>query len=160
LLGAVAAVTAGCSSDRGGPDLATIEPAAAAVAPPVAAPSGVIGLVGVGIGAVLAEPASGRIAVVESAGTALPFVDPAAPDSARTLPLPGPGAGRAAGVPGEVLVAMPGAVLRVDVGTATMRRVPIDGEVRAVALLSDEVSLVVGTADGRVRVIAPGGEVA
>ncbi|WP_280339322.1 YncE family protein [Nocardia neocaledoniensis] len=151
LFGAAALVMlTGCAGGDDGPDVPTREPATAAASPATtAAPAGrVVPLAATK--ALLAERESGRVAALDAAGTALTLIDPAAPESARTVTLPAPGAALAQGGAGEILVAAPGRVLRVDVATGAVTETAVEGDVHTVQTRSDG-NLVVGTADGTVR---------
>ncbi|WP_336082581.1 hypothetical protein [Nocardia sp. SSK8] len=151
-------VLTGCAGDDGGPDVPTREPATAAVSPATTAtPAGRV-LPAPATSALLAERATGRVAALDTAGTTLTLIDPAAPAAPRSVTLPATGAGLAQGVPGEILVAAPNRVLRVDAATGTLTETPVDGDVRSVQTRSDG-TLVVGTADGTVRVLGADGTV-
>ncbi|MFC4128354.1 YncE family protein [Nocardia rhizosphaerae] len=150
-------VLTGCG-DEAGPDVPTREPATAAVSPAGSAtPAGqVVALPATGL--LLAERESGLIAALDTAGTTLTLVDPATPGATRTVSLPGTGAALAQGAPGEVLVAAPQRVLRVDVAAGTVAEVAVEGEVRTVQFRTDG-NLLVGTADGAVRELRADGSV-
>ncbi|UGT55791.1 YncE family protein [Nocardia asteroides] len=159
LFGAAALVMlTGCGGGDGGPDVPTREPASAAASPATTtAPTGrVVPLAATK--ALLAERESGRVAALDTAGTALTLIDPAAPESARTVTLPAPAAALAQGRAGEILVAAPGRVLRIEAGTGAVAEIAVDGDVHAVQTRSDG-SLVVGTADGTVRELRADGSV-
>lgn len=145
---AVLVVLTGCSSDDSGPDVPTRAPATAAVSPAAAHPAGQV-FAAAATKALLAERSTGRLAALDTAGTALALIDPAAPTTPRTVTLPAAGASLAQGKPGEVLVAAPGRVLRVDALTGTVTEITVDGDVRSVQTRTDG-TLVVGTADGTV----------
>ncbi|WP_278262363.1 hypothetical protein [Nocardia sp. AG03] len=158
-LGAAALVVlTGCAGDDGGPDVPTREPATAAVSPATAtSPAGRV-LPAPATKALLAERSTGRVVALDTAGTTLTLIDPAAATTARTVTLPAAGVSLAQGKEGEVLIAAPGRVLRVDVSTGAVTETPVDGDVRSVQTRSDG-TLVVGTADGTVRVLAADGTV-
>lgn len=143
----------GCSSESGGDDLQTREPATAAVAPaPAATPGGRVFPTGAPISALLAEAGSGQLAALD--GATLTFLDTKTdPPARRTVTLPARGAGLAQGAPGELLIPAPGRIFRVRAETGEVGEITVDGEVRAV-LRRDDGTLVAGTADGRVRVLA------
>lgn len=152
----VAALLSGCGADDDVPNVATREPAVAAVAPaPAAAPAGEVLGVAVPVRALLAESGTGRLAAL--ADTTLTLIDPAAPAEARTVTLPGPGASLSQGAPGEILVAAPQRIVRVDVAGAALTETPVDGDVRTVRR-RDDGSYVLGTADGKVRTVSAAGE--
>ncbi|WP_043725998.1 YncE family protein, partial [Nocardia asiatica] len=76
----------------------------------------------------------------------------------RAVTLPERASALAPGRPGEMLAAAPGRVLRVDLASGTVTAVAVDGDVRSVRA-RDDGGLLVGTADGRVLELTPGGEV-
>ncbi|WP_280304460.1 YncE family protein [Nocardia neocaledoniensis] len=159
LFGAAALVMlTGCGGGDGGPDVPTREPATAAASPATTtAPAGrVVPLAATK--ALLTERESGRVAALDTAGTALTLIDPAAPEGARTVTLPAPGAALAQGGAGEILVAAPGRVLRVEAVTGAVAEIAVDGDVHTVQTRSDG-TLVVGTADGAVRELRADGSV-
>ncbi len=158
LASAVALVT-GCSSHSDSTTAPSAgAPGTAAVAPvPAVAPAGNVAAFGP-IGTLLAEPAGGRVLALDPTGLSLRIVDPAAPAAApRTITLPARAAGLTLGAPGEVLIPAGREVLRVDIATAAVHPVPVDGEVRAVAR-RDDGNLVVGLDGGRVRILDPAGQ--
>ncbi|RJO74204.1 hypothetical protein D5S18_18295 [Nocardia panacis] len=148
---ALTVAVAGCSSS-GKDTMETREPATAAAAPvPTAQPAGQLIASGP-VGALLAEAGTGQLAALD--GSTLTLFDTAAqPPAARTVPLPARGAGLSQGRPGELLIPIPEAVLRVDVASARVDRIPVPGDARSV-LRRDE-DLLVGGADGAVRVLGP-----
>ncbi|MEV0296436.1 hypothetical protein [Nocardia sp. NPDC050710] len=169
---AVLALLTGCSADKGEPDVPTREPATAAVAPVTATkPAGEVAGLANPIGALVAETGTGQLVALDASGptsTMLFVVDPATlrrtdptgvPDlGMRTLLLPAPGASLAQGKPGEVLIPARDRILRVDIATGVIGEVAIDGDARSVQYRADD-TLVVGTADGKVRTLAPNGDV-
>lgn len=160
LVGAAALVLlTGCAGEDGAPDVPTREPATAAVSPATAtAPAGQV-VPAAATKALLAERETGRLAALDTAGTTLSLIDPAAPTVARTVTLPAAGAALAQGKPGEVLVATPNRVLRVDASAGTVTEVAVDGDVHSVQTRTDG-NLVVGTADGTIVELRPDGSVA
>ncbi|WP_051024623.1 YncE family protein [Nocardia aobensis] len=146
-------LVAGCSShsdDATSP--ATGAPGTAAAAPATtAAPAGAVTAFGP-VGSLLAEPTTGRVVALDPNGLGLRLVDPANPAAARSVTLPAHATDLALGAPGEVLVAAGREVLRVDIATAAVRPVPVDGDVRAVARRGDG-SLVAGLNGGRVQIL-------
>ncbi|MBW0273981.1 hypothetical protein ATM97_32210 [Nocardia sp. MH4] len=160
LVGAAALVLlTGCAGEDGAPDVPTREPATAAVSPATAtAPAGQV-VPAAATKALLAERETGRLAALDTAGTTLSLIDPAAPTAARTVTLPAAGAALAQGKPGEVLVAAPNRVLRVDASAGTVTEVAVDGDVHSVQTRTDG-NLVVGTADGTIVELRPDGSVA
>ncbi|MEV0248690.1 hypothetical protein AB0H76_18965 [Nocardia sp. NPDC050712] len=146
----------GCSSSGDKPDAPTREPATAAVAPvPAAAPAGQVVPLGRAVSALVADAGTGQLAALD--GATLLLVDPNTA-AVRTVALPGPGASLAAGKPGEILVAAPQRVVRVDVAAAETTEIPVDGDVRSV-LQGADGTVLAGTADGRVRTLAADGAV-
>ncbi|MFI1235430.1 YncE family protein [Nocardia salmonicida] len=154
---AVLVLLTGCSGEDGGSDVPTRAPATAAVSPATANPVGQV-FAAPATKALLAESSTGRLAALDTAGTALALIDPAAPTTPRTVSLPAVGASLSQGKPGEVLVAAPDRVLRVDVATGTLTETPVDGDVHSVRTRTDG-TLVVGTADGTVRELTADGAV-
>ncbi|MEV5646824.1 hypothetical protein AB0L57_01120 [Nocardia sp. NPDC052254] len=156
LAGAAALVT-GCSSHSDNASTPAAGAPGTAAAAPVAtvAPAGAVTAFGP-IGALLAEPGSGRILALDPTGLSLRIADPADAGAPRTITLPSRATGLALGAPGEVLVSAGREVLRVDIATAAVHPVPVDGEVRAVARRADG-SLVAGLDGGRVRILDPAG---
>ncbi|WP_228000539.1 YncE family protein [Nocardia australiensis] len=158
----------GCSSDKGTAVAPTRDPATAAVAPGMSTPpGGEVFALAKPIGGLLAESGTGKLVALD-AGGALMIIDPATltrigpsgtpnPDL-RTVALPAPAAAIAQGAPGEILVPAQGRVIRVDIATGAISEVPVEGDVRSVQRREDG-DLVVGTADGKVRIITAGGDV-
>lgn len=158
LVGAVVVVVlTGCSGEDSGPDVPTREPATAAVSPAAANPAGQV-FAAPATKSLLAERATGRLAALDTTGNSLALIDPATPSTPRTVALPAAGASLAQGKPGEVLVAAPDRVLRVDALTGAVVEVPVDGDVRSVQTRTDG-TLVVGTAEGTVRELDADGTV-
>ncbi|WP_040779143.1 YncE family protein [Nocardia pneumoniae] len=154
---AVPVLLAGCSSGPGGADLPSRDPATAAVAPAVTTPPAGRVLPTGPVAALEADPGTGLLAVLD--GTALTVVDPgAAQPVVRTVTLPDRASSLAPGRPGEMLAAAPGRVLRVDLAGGAVGAVAVDGDARSV-LARPDGGLLVGTADGRVLEVAPGGAV-
>ncbi|WP_107660497.1 YncE family protein [Nocardia suismassiliense] len=152
------ALLAGCSSGSNSDNLPTRDPAVAAVSPAATTrPAGdVVGLANP-VGALFAEAGTGQIAALGS-GTTLALFDPATLTATpRTLSLPAPGASLAQGKPGELLIPVPGRIIRVDVATAALTEVPVDGDARSVQR-RDDGTLLVGTADGKVHTLDPEGK--
>ncbi|MFC9894646.1 YncE family protein [Nocardia sp. NPDC127579] len=146
----------GCSGSDDKPDAPTREPAAAAVAPvPTAAPAGRVVPVGRAVTALVSDPGTGQLAALDGATVLL--IDPAT-GAVRTVALPAPGASLALGAPGEVLVAAPQRIVRVQVAAAAVSEIPVEGDVRSV-LNGTDGTVLAGTADGRVRTLAADGAV-
>ncbi|MBH0779524.1 YncE family protein [Nocardia bovistercoris] len=162
LAGAAAlALLAGCSSDGIGPDIPTREPATAAAAPvPTANPSGSVASSGP-IADLVVESGSGKLAVLDTAGTTLSILDPAARGDnppGRTVVLPAAAAAVAQGAPGQVLLPARGRVLRVDLASGAVTEIPVEGDAVAVRYREDG-AMIVGAADGSVRTLSDAGEV-
>ncbi len=154
------ALLAGCSSGSNSDNLPTRDPAVAAVSPAgTTLPAGdIVGLANP-VGALLVEASTGQIAALES-GSTLALFDPATltPNGTpRTVSLPAPGASLAQGKPGELLIPTPDRIIRVDIATATLTELPVDGDARSVQR-RDDGTLLVGTADGKVRTLDPEGK--
>ncbi|MFI6041416.1 YncE family protein [Nocardia sp. NPDC051321] len=161
---AALALLAGCGNSPDSDKLPTRDPATAAISPSASTPpaGNVTGLAPVR--AMLAEQSTGQIAALDAGATnTLYLIDPATrtdvPNSGvRTLPLPAHGAGLAQGKPGELLIPAPDRILRVDVTAATLSEVPFDGDARSVQRRDDD-TLLVGTADGKVRTLSAEGKI-
>ncbi|MEC3917386.1 hypothetical protein [Nocardia sp. CDC160] len=152
---AVVTLLAGCSDQESNSDNATREPATPAAAPvPAATPAGQVSP-SAPISLLLDEPATGVLAAVVDSGTTLQLVDNGV---TRPVPLPGKAAALAAGRPGEILVAVPNAIVRVDAATGATSQIKVDGDVHAVALRPDG-SLVAGLAGGKVLLLDAEGAV-
>ncbi|WP_067563366.1 YncE family protein [Nocardia acidivorans] len=152
---AVATLLAGCSSGEDGGNKPTIAPATPAAAPAVTgAPAGEV-KPAAAISALLAEPFTGALAVVTEAGKALALIDRT---GTRTVPLPGVVACLAAGKPGEILIAVPGKIIRLDAATAKTTEIAVEGEVRSVAVRANG-DLAAGLGIGKVLILAPDGAV-
>ncbi|MBF6170640.1 YncE family protein [Nocardia blacklockiae] len=159
VLAASAVALGGCSSkddtDAAAPAAA---PASAAAAPaPAATPAGTV-TPAAPVAALLAEPAGGRVAVLDADGVTVHLLDPAAVAPARTLTLPARATALAAGAPGQVLAAAGRQLIHIDTLTAATRATPLDGEARAAARRGDG-TVAVGLADGRVEILAADGQV-
>ncbi|MFI9503835.1 YncE family protein [Nocardia sp. NPDC052566] len=151
----------GCSTKSDSQNLETRPPATAATAPAEGArPAGDV-RPGKQIAALVTEASTGQLAALDPAGTTLTLLDPATfADAAepRTITLPARAAGLGQGKPGELLVPAPQRVLRIAVATGAITEVPVDGDARS-ALARDDGSLLVGTADGKIRTLSPEGRV-
>ncbi|WP_369639999.1 YncE family protein, partial [Nocardia sp. JMUB6875] len=131
------------------------EPATPAAAPAAAAtPAGVV-TPSAPISLLLDEPGTGALAAVTDSGTTLQLI---AGGVTRPITLPGKAAALAPGKPGEILVAVPGKILRVDAASGTISEVTVDGDVRAVALRPDG-GLVAGLGNGKVLLLDADGTV-
>lgn len=157
------ALLAGCGTSPDSDNLPTRDPATAADSPTDTPPpaGNVTGLAP--IRAMLAEQSTGQIAALDAGTNTLILIDPAtltaAPNSGlRTLPLPAHGASLAQGKAGELLIPAPHRILRVDVTAATLTEVPFDGDATSVQRRDDD-TLLVGTADGKVRTLSPEGKI-
>ncbi|GGK36285.1 YncE family protein [Nocardia camponoti] len=153
LLSSVALLIVGCGDRDGSPDVPTRPAATAAVSPPTTtAPAGQVTPISASK-AVLAEAATGTVAVLDTVGTTLTLL------GKKELKLPSPGASLAQGAPGTILVPAPGKVITVDATTGSTKETPIDGDARSAAIRPDG-SLIVGTAVGKVIEVNPDGTVA
>ncbi|WP_433654174.1 YncE family protein [Nocardia sp. CA-128927] len=166
---AALAFLAGCSNTPDSDNLPTRDPATAAVSPAASTrPAGdVMGLSNVR--ALLTEESTGEIAALDASetSTVLFLIDPTTltrvgpngvPDpGVRALSLTARGASLAQGKPGEVLIPAPNRIFRVDIAGRNISEVPVDGDARSVQR-RDDGSLLVGTADGKVRTISPEGK--
>ncbi|MEV6773609.1 hypothetical protein AB0N05_33750 [Nocardia sp. NPDC051030] len=174
LAGAIAVtLLAGCSSTDDASNNPTIEPPTPAAGPAnTATPAGEVTPSGA-ITHLLAEPTTGVLAATGDLpggqrDTVLRLTHPATVagspgnttslTSVATVPLSGPVASLALGKPGEILVGVPGKVLRVDAATGAVTETKVDGDVRAVTARSDG-GLVAGTATGKVLLIGADGTV-
>ncbi|MBL1076953.1 hypothetical protein JK358_21385 [Nocardia sp. 2] len=158
-LAGMAAVTllAGCSSTDDASGKPTIEPPSPAIAPAATvAPAGDV-VASAPIRLLLSEPSTGVLGAVHGTDDrTLHLVDPAT-KADRPVALGGSAASLAVGEPGELLVALPGQVLRVDVATGRTTAVTVDGDARSVAVRGD--GLVVGLANGKVLLLDANGAV-
>ncbi|MFD0360065.1 YncE family protein [Nocardia sp. GCM10030253] len=157
---AMLVLLAGCSSRTDGEDLPTRPPATAAVASDVTSgPADQVLPVATPITDLLVVTGTGLLAALDGSATTLSIIDPATnPPAVRTIALPARAAAIAPGRTGEVLAALPNRVLRIDAASGTTTEVAVAGDVHAVQVRGDG-SLVVGTADGKVRILSPAGEV-
>ncbi|MFI1916488.1 YncE family protein [Nocardia sp. NPDC020380] len=152
---AVVGLLAGCSSNGGDSDHPTIDRVPAAPAPAVTvAPAGSV-TPSAAITQLLSEPATGTLVEVTDGANALQLN---ANGTTRTVALPAKPASLALGKPGEVLVAVPGKVIRVDVATGTTSEIGVDGDVLSAALRPDG-TLAVGLANGKVLLLDANGAV-
>jgi outer membrane murein-binding lipoprotein Lpp len=144
-------LVAGCSNDSKSDDLPTIPAAVAAQSPATStAPAGTVQQLGVSVAAMVNDTSTGVLALLSGDGKVL-LNDPAGPP--RTVDVAG-ASSIAAGKPGEVLVTVDNAVVRVDVKTGTTSEVKVDGMPQTVARLADD-RLAVGFADGKTSIIDP-----
>lgn len=151
----VVTLLAGCSSQENNADNATREPATPAAAPAAkAAPAGEVSP-SAPISLLFDEPATGVLAAVVDSGTTLQLSDQG---RTRSITLPGKAAALSAGKPGEILVAVPGKIVRVDAATGAVTELGVDGDVRSAALRSDG-TLVAGLANGKVVLLDADGTV-
>ncbi|WP_455749925.1 hypothetical protein [Nocardia tengchongensis] len=151
---AVTLLTA-CSGQPDNASNATREPAAPAVAPTAAAtPAGEVSA-SAPISLLLDEPTTGILAAVVDSGATLHLIDKGV---TRSVALPGKAAALVAGKPGEVLIAVPGKIVRVDVASGALTTVSVEGDLHSVAVNTDG-SLVAGLADGRVLLLDADGAV-
>lgn len=151
----VVTLLAGCSSQESNADNPTREPATPAVAPAAAAtPAGTVNP-SAPISLLLDEPGTGVLAAVVDSGSTLQLITGGV---TRPITLPGKAAALALGKPGEILVAVPGKILRVDAASGAVSEITVDGDVRSVALRPDG-GLVAGLATGKVLLLDADGTV-
>lgn len=159
-MGTALLLVAGCSSDKGGDTLQTIEPAGPAQSPPVTAtPAGVVQPIGRAIEAITFDPVTTTTALLTDGSTRVLLLngsDPAAPP--REIALDGAAAQAVRGADGTLLLPMNQQVTRLDLRTGDAARVAIDGDARSAADLGDG-RLAVGLADGETRILGPDGAV-
>ena len=142
---------AGCSSDSKSDDLPTIPAAVAAQSPATSTtPAGSVQQLGVSVVAMVNDTSTGVLAVLTGDGTVL-LVESAGPP--RAVDVAG-ASNLAAGKPGEILVTVDNAVIRVDVKSGATTKVEVDGKPQTAARLGDD-RLAVGFADGRTSIIDP-----
>lgn len=154
---AVVTLLAGCSSSQDTSNKPTIDPPTPLSAPAQhTTPTGTISP-SAPISALLSEPGTGALAQILDPGTVLQLLDPGT-GVARTVNLPGPAAALVPGKAGEVLLAVPNKVLRVDVASGTSTDIAVEGDVRSVALRADG-DLVAGLASGKVLILGADGAV-
>lgn len=162
---------AGCGTSPDTDNLATRDPATAAPSPTgTARPAGDVVALASPLRALLTEAGTGQIAALDTSetNTTVFLIDPATltrtgPNGAldpdvRTLSLPAHGASLAQGKPGELLIPAPNRIYRVDIAARNVSDVAIDGDARSVQR-RDDGTLLVGTADGKVRTLSPEGKV-
>ncbi|MBO0855769.1 MAG: hypothetical protein J2P18_18615 [Nocardia sp.] len=157
-LAVAAIVVAGCSAhhDDDTGRATGRAPGIAATAPATAPPAGTV-IASPAVGLLVSDPQTGHLAATDPAGTTLRLIDPDDPGAARALPLPAPAAALVPGGPGQVLVAAGRRVLRVDMTSAAITAVPVDGQVRSVAQRGDG-TLAVGLDGGRVQILGADGK--
>ena len=152
------AVLSGCSSNLADAPPPTIEPARAAVSPPVATtPAGTLIPLGGNPQAALFDAGTSSLAVLTPgpASTLTVIRDGAAP---RTMPLPMPATAICGDGGGTVFAAARGGFLTADLTAGTVTPTAITGhtdtEFTAIARRGDG-RLVLGSADGKVLTLAP-----
>ncbi|WP_407441167.1 hypothetical protein [Rhodococcus sp. (in: high G+C Gram-positive bacteria)] len=158
--GVAVAVLAGCSSENSSDTLQTIEPAPPASAPSVAPEAaGNVRPFDYRVDALVVQPDTGTLVALADDGTRLLLLDDGAAEP-RVVNLPAEAATVVAGRDGTVLAPASGVVAQVDTTDGAVTEVPVDADALSAAVLSDG-RWAVGTADGRVLVVAPDtGEVA
>ncbi|MFD6157190.1 YncE family protein [Nocardia sp. NPDC060256] len=169
---AALALLTGCSNSPDSDNLPTRDPATAAVSPTdTPHPAGDVTRLSSPVRALLTEASTGEIAALDAStdtSTVLFLIDPATlgrtdpngvPDAGvRALSLSARGASLAQGKPGELLVAAPNRIFRVNIAAHSVSEIPFDGDARSVQR-RDDGTLLVGTADGKVRTLATDGAV-
>lgn len=157
---ALALLISGCSSESGGSNVATREPATPAAAPTTShTPAGEILPVDTTITAMTTDPETGLLATLDDTGTTLTVLDPTAgPEPVHTLDLPTPAADLAQGRPGEALLAADRHIIRVDLAAGTTSEIAVAADLHTVELRPDD-TLAAGTTDGSVYILTPDGQV-
>ncbi|QCQ91043.1 hypothetical protein [Rhodococcus sp. SGAir0479] len=156
-IGAAMLLLAGCSSEKDGDDLQTIEPATAAVSPATATPAGTVQNLGRSIDALAFDPATGTTAILADGGTRL-LLQREGGAEPRDVALDGKAAQVALAPEGRVLLPMDGRVQIVDTATGEKSSITVDGEARSALFLADG-NLAVGLANGRILVVDASGAV-
>lgn len=149
-IGAALLLLTGCSSEKDGDSLQTIEPATAAVSPAEATPAGAVEALGRPVDALVFDPVTGTTAVLTDGGTNLLLQGTGEP---RTVPLDGRAVDMSLAAEGRVLLPMDGRVQIVDIASGKADSTEVDGDARSAVFLPDG-RLAVGLANGRIQVVA------
>lgn len=162
VVAAACLLLAGCSSSADGSSLTVRVPATAEVAPAsaVAPPAGTLTPLGAAVHASVLDPSTRVLALLAEHPDRLLLLDADAvgsPPRAVALPARAPQVTLSA-PGGPLLVAVPGALLRVDQHTGALTTTTVDADVRSAVQLSDGRTAV-GTADGTVLVLDANGAV-
>lgn len=156
-IGAAMLLLAGCSSEKDGDDLQTIEPATAAVSPATTTPAGTVQNLGRPIDALVFDPATRTTAILTDGGTRLLLQADGAAEP-REIALDGKAAQLGLAPEGRVLLPMDGRVQTVDTASGGTSSITVDGDARSALVLPDG-ALAVGLASGRVQVMDASGAV-
>lgn len=148
-IGAALLLLTGCSSEKDGDDLQTMDPATAAVAPAAATPAGSVEALGRPVDALAFDPATNTTAILTDGGTNLLLQGAGDP---RTVPLDGRAVDMASATEGRVLLPMDGRVQIVDTASGEKSSVTVDGDARSALFLPDG-TLAVGLASGRIQIV-------
>ncbi|QBJ98434.1 hypothetical protein ERC79_22750 [Rhodococcus sp. ABRD24] len=160
-IGAALLLLTGCSSEKDGEDLQTIEPATAAMSPAGATPAGSVQNIGRSIDGLAVDPLTHTTALLTDNGSKLFTLDVTRPggDAPREIPLDGVASQVTFAPEGRLLLPMNGRVQIVDVkpggGSSS---VPVDGDARS-AIFLDDGALAVGLSSGKVQILDPNGGV-
>ncbi|WP_430332440.1 hypothetical protein [Rhodococcus sp. ACT016] len=156
-IGAALLLLTGCSSNKDGDNLQTIEPATAAVSPAGATPAGTVQNLGHQIDALAFDPASKTTAILVDDGTRL-LLQGEGGGAPRDVVLDGRAAQLTVAPDGRVLLPMDGRVQIVDTTSGEKSSITVDGDARSAVYLPDG-KLAVGLASGRIQVVDPAGAV-
>ncbi|PTR27591.1 hypothetical protein C8K36_104213 [Rhodococcus sp. OK519] len=154
-IGAALLLLTGCSTEKNGDDLQTIEAATAAVSPAESSPAGSVQDLGRAIDALAFDPASGTTAILTDGGTELLLQGAGEP---RTVPLDGRATELTVASDGRVLLPMDGRVQIVNVASGETSSVTVDGDARSALFLPDG-TLAVGSASGKIQILDADGAV-
>ncbi|NKR56336.1 hypothetical protein GS481_20130 [Rhodococcus hoagii] len=150
-IGAALLLLTGCSSEKDGDDLQTIEPATAAVAPAAATPSGSVESLGRPVDALAFDPATDTTAILTDGGANLLLRGAGEP---RSVTLDGRAVDMTVAAEGRLLLPMDGRVQIVDAASGEKSAVTVDGDARSALFLPDG-KLAVGLAGGKVQLVDP-----
>ncbi|RVW08838.1 hypothetical protein EGT67_15110 [Prescottella agglutinans] len=156
-IGAALLLLAGCSSEKNGDNLQTIEPATAAVSPAGATPAGTVQSLGRSIDALAFDPVSKTTAILTDGGTHL-LLQAEGGTEPRDVTLDGRAAQIGVASEGRVLLPMDGRVQIVDAASGEKSSVTVDGDARSALFLPDG-RLAVGLASGKILVVGADGAV-
>lgn len=148
-IGAALLLLTGCSSEKNGDDLQTIEPATAAVSPAGATPAGTVQDLGRAIDALVFDPVTNTTAILTDGGTNLLLQGAGEP---RTVALDGRAVDMASTADGRVLLPMDGLVQVVDTASGEKSAITVDGDARSALFLPDG-KLAVGLASGKIQLV-------
>ncbi|ORL36719.1 hypothetical protein [Prescottella equi] len=150
-IGAALLLLTGCSSEKDGDGLQTIEPATAAVAPAAATPSGSVESLGRPVDALAFDPATDTTAILTDGGANLLLRGAGEP---RSVTLDGRAVDMTVAAEGRLLLPMDGRVQIVDAASGEKSAVTVDGDARSALFLPDG-KLAVGLAGGKVQLVDP-----